>query len=73
MHNEELYFIKISNSVLKDKNLNSNDKIIYSLIINLTKSKGYCWATNKSISDTTNISQRAVQNSINKLIKIKYI
>lgn len=66
-------YYKIYNKILKDKNLTSNDKIIFSLISNLSELKGFCWASNDSISNTTGISVRSVQNSINKLIRLKYI
>lgn len=56
-------------SILKDKRLSSNDKIIYSTI-----SGGDCSTrTNKHISDLSGISVRTVITSLSKLNKIGLI
>lgn len=73
MKNKLKFYIKIDNITLQNKELNSNDKIIYSLLINLTLAKDFCWATNEKISEMSGISKRTVQNSINNLIRLNYI
>lgn len=66
-------YIKININILKDKNLNATDKLIYSIIINFSNLKGYCWATNKDISLISNFSQKTIQTSINKLVRLNYL
>lgn len=73
MNNENIFYIKIPSTILLDEKLNSNDKLILAFICNLTHLKGYCWASNKSISQKLRICEKTIQNSINKLLNLDYI
>lgn len=73
MQSEQKQYIKLSKNILKNTDLKSNDKLIYSLIDNFTHLKGYCWASNEIIAKELNLSNKTVQCSINKLIKLKFL
>ena len=59
--------------ILTDKKLSDKEKIIYAIVIYLSKENQYCFITNKTISELLNISITQVSNLINSLKKKKYI
>lgn len=67
---ERNYFIPLNSVVLSDERFDLYDKVILSTIMNLCKEKGFCYASNKTISQLLKISERKVQYSITKLRKI---
>jgi Mn-dependent DtxR family transcriptional regulator len=62
-------FIKIPDKImeLKGKGLNAEAVLLYGKILSLSQSKGYCWATNKALSEYLKISTRSVQRALNML------
>ena len=68
---EKNFYIPLNSVVLSDERLDLYDKVILSTIMNLCKEKGYCYASNKTLSQILKISERKVQYSITKLRKIK--
>ena len=73
MSNLNLKGLWIPIEVLTDKNLSDKEKHIYSLIIFLSQEKGYCFCTNKTISELLNISVTQVSKLVNSLKDKKYI
>nr|DAY60592.1 MAG TPA: Z DNA-binding protein [Caudoviricetes sp.] len=70
--------IFISNSYIKDKNLNSNERIILGFLELFNKYIDDKRLTNKTISSCTGISESIVNKSLKRLeaegyIKIKFI
>lgn len=59
--------------MLKDKSINSTDKLVYGIIGVLSNSKGYCYANNDYLSKQLSLSKRTISNSIGKLAKANYI
>lgn len=59
--------------ILIDDKLSDKEKIIYAMVIYLSKENQYCFLTNKTISELLNISVTQVSNLINSLKKKKYI
>lgn len=59
-------FINISVAYM-NKSLSVTECALLSLIKGLSKKKGYCFASNKAISDTLNISGRTLYRMLNKL------
>ena len=59
--------------ILYDSNLSDKDKIVYSVISNLTHEKGYCWASNKYIGELLSCSPLTISRSVSKLNQLKYI
>ena len=62
----------MSNLNLKGK-LSDKEKIIYAIVIYLSKENQYCFLTNKTISELLNISVTQVSNLINSLKSKEYI
>ena len=73
MSNLNLKGLWIPIEVLTDKKLSDKEKHIYSLIIFLSQEKGYCFCTNKTISELLNISSKQVSKLINSLKAKGYI
>ena len=57
--------------ILTDKNLRDKEKIIYSLILFLSNSKGYCSIKNKNLADLLNRSTKRVCGNI--IFKKNYV
>ena len=73
MSNLNLKGIWIPIEILTDEKLSDKEKVIYSIILYLSKENQYCFLTNKTISELLNISVTQVSNLINSLKKKKYI
>ena len=73
MPNLNLKGLWIPIEVLTDKNLSDKEKNIYSLIIFLSQEKGYCFCTNKTISELLNVSVTQVSKLVNSLKDKEYI
>ena len=73
MSNLNLKGIWIPIEILTDDKLSDKEKIIYAIIIYLSKENQYCFLTNKTISELLNISVTQVSNSINSLKSKEYI
>ena len=59
--------------ILYDTKLSDKDKIVYSVISNLTHEKGYCWASNKYIADLLGCSPLTISRSVSNLNKLGHI
>ena len=70
MSNLNLKGIWIPIEILTNEKLSDKEKIIYAIIIYLSKENKYCFLTNKTISELLNISITQVSNLINSL-KVK--
>lgn len=73
MSNLNLKGIWIPIEILPDDKLSDKEKIIYAIVMYLSKENQYCFLTNKTISELLNISVTQVSNLISSLKKNKYI
>ena len=73
MSNLNLKGIWIPIDILVDKKLSDKEKIIYAIILYLSKENNYCYLTNKTISELLNISITQVSKLVNSLKYKKYI
>lgn len=73
MSNLNLKGIWIPIEILTDDKLSDKEKIIYAIIIYLSKENQYCFLTNKTINKLLNISVTQVSNLINSLKSKEYI
>ena len=73
MSNLNLKGIWIPIEILTDEKLSDKEKIIYAIVIYLSKENGYCFLTNKTISELLKISVTQVSNLISSLKTKKYI
>ena len=73
MSNLNLKGIWIPIDILVDKKLSDKEKIIYAIILYLSKENSYCYLTNKTISELLNVSITQVSKLVNSLKDKKYI
>lgn len=73
MSNLNLKGIWIPIEILTNEKLSDKEKIIYAIIIYLSKENQYCFLTNKTIGKLLNISVTQVSNLINSLKSKEYI
>ena len=73
MQNLSLKGIWIQIEILTDKKLSDKEKIIYAIIIYLSKENDYCYCTNKTISELLNITVTQVSRLVNSLKDKNYI
>ena len=73
MSNLNLKGIWIPIEILTDEKLSDKEKIIYAIILYLSKENSYCYLTNKTISELLNISITQVSKLVNSLKYKKYI
>lgn len=73
MSNLNLKGIWIPIEILIDDNLSDKEKLIYSIILFLSKENNYCYCNNSSLSEILNISITQVSKLINSLKKKEYI
>lgn len=63
----------MTSEILINNKLSDKEKIILSMIIYLSKDKGYCFATNNYFSDILNVTVVSISRIMNSLKKKKYI
>lgn len=73
MSNLNLKGIWIPIEILTDEKLSDKEKIIYAIILYLSKENNYCYLTNKTISELLNVSITQVSKLVNSLKYKKYI
>jgi len=70
--NPNFYFI-LNSKVFFDKKLTDKEKLFFALITALTRSEGYCYASNSYFSDALDIKQTTISKSLTNLRKNGYI
>ena len=73
MSNLNLKGIWLPIEILTDEKLSDKEKIIYAIILYLSKENNYCYLTNKTISELLNVSITQVSKLVNSLKYKKYI
>ena len=73
MATQRLKGLWIPAEILLNEELTDKEKIILSMIIYLSKDKGYCFATNNYFSDILNVTVVSISRIINSLKKKEYI
>lgn len=70
---ESGFYTVIPNYILESDQLSMSAKVLFGIIVGLTRHKGYCWATNETLADRMGASVRTVQFGLVDLEKIKLI
>ena len=73
MKKSDLKGLWMPSEILINNKLSDKEKIILSMIIYLSKDKGYCFATNNYFSDILNVTVVSISRIINSLKKKNYI
>lgn len=66
-------FYMLTAQVLNDKNLNHAEKITMAILNGLADENGKCWPSNDWLAEKLSLKERAVQDIVAKLEKLKYI
>lgn len=66
-------YVKIPVSVLMDKNICANAKLLYGVIIVLSYIRNYCFADNTYLAETLNTTNRTITRLIKELKDNNYI
>jgi Helix-turn-helix domain len=66
-------FIMIPGVAIADNKLTANQKILLGLIIGLSKATGYCYASNRYLSEALGNHPNSISRDINNLVKYEYI
>ena len=68
-----LKYIQVPMVVLTDVDLSSTTKLLMGLITTLSMKDGYCYASNRYLSNLLKVSKRTISSSITALRRKKYI
>lgn len=66
-------YVKIPVSVLMNKNICANTKLLYGVIIVLSYIRNYCFADNTYLAETLNTTRRTITRLIKELKDNDYI
>jgi len=66
-------YIEVPVAVLSDVNISSTSKLLMGLITSLSIKDGYCYASNRYLSNILKVSKRTITSSISTLKRKKYI
>ncbi len=67
------YFTIMPAVIRYDNRLRANEKILYSEILTLSRKNGYCYASNKYLSELYGVSTTIISKWISNLIKYGYL
>jgi DNA-binding PadR family transcriptional regulator len=70
---KQSYYVVIPMPIFEDKELKPNEKLLYGLISSLINSEGYCYASNKYLSEKINISEVNISKTLKKMEQKGYI
>ena len=67
------YYSIIPSTILYNKNLKSNQKILYAVITSFSNKEGYCFASNKYLAEKLNVGANTVSGWITDLRRKNFI
>ncbi len=68
-----LKYVEVPMVVLLDEDLSSTTKLLMGLITTLSMKDGFCYASNRYLSNLLKVSKRTITSSITALRRKKYI
>ena len=68
-----LKYVQVPMVVLTDEDLSSTTKLLMGLITTLSMKDGYCYASNRYLSNLLKVSKRTISSSITALRRKKYV
>lgn len=68
-----LKYVEVPMIVLLDEDLSSTTKLLMGLITTLSMKDGFCYASNRYLSNLLKVSKRTITSSITALRRKKYI
>lgn len=67
------YYSVIPATILYNKELKANEKLLYAIITSLACKEGYCFATNKYLAEKLGVNPKTISSWISDLQKRKFI
>ncbi len=67
------YYAVIPSTVLFNKELKANEKLLYAVITVLANKEGYCYASNNYLADLFNSKPHTISNWISHLNKLNFV
>ena len=67
------YYSIIPATILYNKELKANEKLLYAIITSLACKEGYCFATNKYLAEKLGVNPKTISSLISDLQKRKFI
>ncbi len=67
------YYSVIPATILYNKELKANEKLLYAIITSLACKEGYCFATNKYLSEKLGVNPKTISSWISDLSKKNFI
>ena len=68
-----LKYVQVPMVVLLDENISSTAKLLMGLITTLSMKNGYCYASNRYLSNLLKVSKRTISSSITALRRNNYL
>ena len=68
-----LKYVQVPMVVLTDVDVSSTAKLLMGLITTLSMKDGYCYASNRYLSNLLKVSKRTISSSITALRRKKYV
>ena len=68
-----LKYVEVPMIVLLDEDISSTSKLLMGLITTLTMKEGFCYASNKYLSNLMKVSRRTITSCISSLKRKNYI
>ena len=68
-----LKYVQVPMVVLADVNISSTAKLLMGLITTLSMKDGYCYASNRYLSNLLKVSKRTISSSITAWRRKKYV
>ena len=73
MNLTNLKYVQVPMVVLLDEDLSSTTKLLMGLITTLSMKDGYCYASNRYLSNLLKVSKRTISSSITTLRRNNYL
>lgn len=70
---KNLKYVELPMVVLLDEDISSTSKVLMGLITTLTMQDGFCYASNKRLSNLMKVSKRTITSCITSLRRKNYI
>lgn len=67
------YYSVIPATILYNKELKANEKLLYAIITSLACKEGYCFATNKYLAEKLGVNPKTISSWLSDLQKRKFI
>lgn len=73
MNLTNLKYVQVPMAVLTDEKISSTAKLLMGLITTLSMKDGYCYASNRYLSNLLKVSKRTISSSITTLRRNNYL